>query len=125
MTDDAVVRQRVSLLLLALAATTPVARVDTGPVVCPVRRATGRPCPGCGGTRSLVRLLHGDLRGSAAAHPLGPALGLLLVAWAAGGRRTTGTPIDPGRWRLTPPVVALLVGWLAWAAWRLGTGRSG
>ncbi|TAL12155.1 MAG: DUF2752 domain-containing protein, partial [Frankiales bacterium] len=91
---------------------------DTGPVLCPVRRATGRRCPGCGGTRSLVRLLHGDLRGSAAAHPLGPALGLLLVAWAAGGRRTTGTPVDPRSWRLSPPVVALLAGWLGWAAWR-------
>lgn len=122
MTDDAVVRQRVSLLL-ALAALTPVARVDSGPVVCPVRRATGRPCPGCGGTRSLVHLLHGDLRGSAAAHPLGPALGLLLVAWAAGGRRTTGSPVDPSRWRLTRPVVALLAGRLAWAAWRATRSR--
>ena len=125
MTDEAVVRQRVSLLLLALAGATPVGRVESGPVLCPVRRATGRPCPGCGGTRSLVHLLHGDLRGSSAAHPLGPALGLLLVAWAAGGRRTTGTPVDPRRWRLSPAVVALLAGWLCWAAWRLGSGRSG
>lgn len=123
MTDEAVVRQRVSLLLLALAAATPVACVEGGPVLCPARRATGRPCPGCGGTRSLVHLLHGDLRGSAAAHPLGPALGLLLVVWAAGGRRTTGTPVDPGRWRLSPPVIALLLGWLGWAAWRATRGR--
>lgn len=123
MTDEAVVRQRVSLLLLLAAALTPVARVESGPVLCPVRRATGRPCPGCGGTRSLVHLLHGDLRGSAGAHPLGPAFGLLLVAWAAGGRRTTGSPVDPRRWRLTPPVLVLLAGWLGWAAWRGTRGR--
>ena len=123
MSDEAVVRQRVSLLLLALAAATPVAGVESGPVLCPVRRATGRPCPGCGGTRSMVRLLHGDVGGSAAAHPLGPALGLLLVAWAVGGRRTTGTVVDPRRWRLSPPVLALLVGWLGWAAWRATRGR--
>lgn len=115
MSDEAVVRQRISLLLLTIAALTPVSRIDGGPVLCPVRRATGRPCPGCGGSRSLVRLLHGDLRGAAAAHPLGPVLGLLLVAWAAGGRRTTGTPLDPSRWRLRPAVVAGLLLWAGWA----------
>ena len=118
MTDDAVVRQRVSLLLLATAALVPVSRAESGPVLCPVRRATGRPCPGCGGSRSLVRLAHGDLRGSLAAHPLGPVLGALLLAWAAGGRRTTGTPVDPRRWRLRPAVVAGLLLWAGWAVHR-------
>lgn len=118
MTDEAVLRQRISLLLLATAALAPVARIDAGPVLCPVRRTTGRPCPGCGGTRSLVRLVHGDLRGSVAAHPLGPVLGVLLLAWAAGGRRTTGTPVDPRRWRLRPAVVAGLLLWAGWAVAR-------
>ena len=119
MADDAVVRQRISLLLLTIAALTPVSRVDDGPVLCPVRRATGRPCPGCGGTRSLVHLVHGDLRRAVAAHPLGPVLGLLLVAWAAGGRRTTGTPLDPRRWRLRPAAAAGLGAvWLLWAVRR-------
>ena len=115
MPDQAVLRQRISLLLLTIAALTPVSQVERGPVLCPVRRASGRPCPGCGGTRSLVHLLHGDLRGAAAAHPLGPALGLLLLAWAAGGRRTAGTPLDPRRWRMHPGVVVGLALWAVWA----------
>ena len=104
--DDAVTRQRVSLLLLGLAAAVPVARADTGPVLCPVRRVTGRPCPGCGLSRSLVRLVHGHLRAAAAAHPLGPPLGVLLAAWAVTGRRSADTPLDPARWTPRPAVVA-------------------
>ena len=115
MPDEALVRQRISLLLLTTAALVPVSRVDSGPVLCPVRRATGRPGPGCGGTRSLVHLAHGDLRGAAAAHPLGPVLGLLLLAWGVGGRRTAVTPVDPRRWRMRPAVVAGLVLWAGWA----------
>lgn len=114
--DEAVLRQRVSLLLLGLAAATPVSRVDDGPVLCPVRRATGRPCPGCGLSRSLVRLLHGELRRSAAAHPLGPPLGVLLLAWAVTGARSAGTALDPGRWRPRPAVVVAAGGvWMVWA----------
>lgn len=117
MPQEALVRQRISLLLLATAALTPVSRVESGPVLCPVRRTTGRPCPGCGGSRSLVRLLHGDLRGSVAAHPLGPGLGVLLVAWSIGGGRTAGTRLDPQRWRPRPAVAAGLAA--AWAVWAL------
>ena len=84
-------------------------------MLCPVRRATGRPCPGCGGTRSLVRLVHGDLRGAAVAHPLGPPLGVLLLAWSLTGRRSAGTVLDPRRWRARP-AVAVLLG-LLWAGW--------
>jgi hypothetical protein len=113
--DEAVLRARVSLLLLAAAVLVPPSHVDAGPVVCPVRRATGRPCPGCGASRALVRLLHGDVRGAARQHPVSPVLGLLLLAWAAGGARTAGTPLDPRRWRLSPAVVAALALWLAWA----------
>lgn len=80
-----------------------------------MRRATGRPCPGCGGTRSLVRLVHGDLRGAAAAHPLGPPLGVLLLAWSMTGPRSAGTSLDPRQWRPRPAVVAVLG--LLWAVW--------
>ena len=86
-------------------------------MLCPVRRATGRPCPGCGATRSLVRLVHGDLRGAAAAHPLGPPLGALLVTWALTGARCAGTPLDPQRWRGRPALLAVLL-WAAWAVRR-------
>ncbi len=36
----------------------------TAPSVCLIRRATGCPCAGCGMTRALSRLAHGDLRGA-------------------------------------------------------------
>lgn len=90
-------------------------------MLCPVRRTTGRRCPGCGGTRSLVRLVHGDLRGAAAAHPLGPPLGVLLLAWSLTGARSAGTALDPQRWRLRPVVaVAAALLWAGWALQRAG-----
>jgi hypothetical protein len=119
--DEALTRQRVSLLLLGLAAAVPPSRVDAGPVVCPVRRVTGRRCPGCGATRSLVRLVHGDPRGAAAAHPLGPALGVLLLAWAVTGRRSAGSPLDPRRWGSRPALLAVAGG--CWALWALRRAR--
>jgi hypothetical protein len=42
----------------------------------------GRPCPGCGLTRSFLALAGGDLPGAAAFNPLGPPLflGFVLIA---------------------------------------------
>ena len=37
---------------------------------CPVHWATGLYCPGCGSTRAVHSLLHGDLRGALAKNPL-------------------------------------------------------
>ncbi len=113
--QEAVLRQRISLLMLGAAVLVPVSRVDAGPALCPVRRAIGRPCPGCGATRSLVRLVHGDLHGAVTAHPLGPGLGVLLLAWTVTGARSAGTPLDPARWRPRPALLA--VAGLVWAGW--------
>lgn len=41
-----------------------------GVVVCPFRRLTTLPCPGCGLTTSLVALLRGDFGAAVATHPL-------------------------------------------------------
>jgi hypothetical protein len=46
----------------------------SGPVLCPFRRITGMPCPGCGMTRSFVALAHGDLGAALASNRLGPLL---------------------------------------------------
>ena len=50
------------------------------PFACPLRLATGASCPGCGLTRSVVHLGHGDLRASWRTHRLGIPLGLLVIA---------------------------------------------
>ena len=42
-----------------------------GPALCMYRLLTGLPCPGCGGTRSLVHLAHGRLLESLEFHPFG------------------------------------------------------
>lgn len=49
---------------------------------CPLRQATGWPCPGCGLTRVADRLSHGNLAGAFDANPLG-AVAALAFALAA------------------------------------------
>lgn len=44
--------------------------------ICIVRTVTGVPCPGCGTTRSVIHLLHGEIIPGIASNPLG----LLAVA---------------------------------------------
>ena len=60
---------------------------------CPFRAFTGFDCPGCGSTRALHQLLHGDVAGAVALNPLllvfAPILGYALlstVTLAARGR---------------------------------------
>ena len=48
---------------------------------------TGIPCPGCGTTRAMLRLLAGDLRGALAFNPLSTAG---VVAFVCGG---AGAPV--------------------------------
>ncbi|MCC7369613.1 MAG: DUF2752 domain-containing protein [Chloroflexi bacterium] len=54
-----------------------------GPQLCIFKLMSGLPCPGCGLTRAVVLLMHGDLTGSLYYHPLAVFLvlaALLLVA---------------------------------------------
>lgn len=58
--------------------------LDSGPVLCPFRRLTGLPCPGCGMTHSFVALAHGDISGAFAYNRLGPllmAIFVIAVSW--------------------------------------------
>jgi hypothetical protein len=52
---------------------------------CPSRWLTGLLCPGCGSTRALHALLHGDLSGALAMNPLLvlslPAVAVLALEW--------------------------------------------
>lgn len=45
---------------------------------CPILAATGWQCPGCGGTRAVYSLLHGDVGASLAMNPM--VLALYLAA---------------------------------------------
>jgi len=63
-----------------------LARYDVLPHVslCMFQNLTGRPCPGCGMTRAVLRLAQGDVEGSLRMHPLGIVLVGLLVASIVG-----------------------------------------
>jgi uncharacterized protein DUF2752 len=88
--------------LVALAAVPPavwaLARWDVLPhlPLCLFQNLTGRPCPGCGMTRAILRLSQGDVLGSLRMHPLGIVLaGLFLGALGgtAAGLVRGGDPV--------------------------------
>lgn len=78
------------LRFAGLAALPPVvwalARYDVLPhmPLCLFEIWTGRPCPGCGMTRSMLRLSQGDVAGSLRMHPLGVLLAGFFLATLAG-----------------------------------------
>ena len=88
---------------------------DSAFTTCPFRLATGLPCPFCGVTRSLLALGGGDLAGSLAFSPLGPATLVAALAFLAAAAIAS--------WRSRPlrlplPIVtaaggAVLVAWMA------------
>lgn len=95
--------------------------IEDGPVLCPFRRVTGLPCPGCGLTRSWVYGAHGWWGESFNAHPFGL---LLLAAVLALGvavvrsqvRRVAAPDLD--RVVRHPVVLAVLGAWLGFAVVR-------
>ncbi len=96
--------------------------VEDGPVICPFRRLTGLPCPGCGLTRSWVYLAHGQWHDGFTAHPFGivavaAAVALVVAVVVALVRRAP--PPDLDRVVRRPWVAAVVVAWLAFAGARL------
>ncbi|MBC8141650.1 MAG: DUF2752 domain-containing protein [Armatimonadetes bacterium] len=85
------------------------------PTLCPLRAATGVPCPGCGITRALCLCAHGRfVEAVTVYHPVVPLVFLGLIA-AAGYGLCRGKPLPD---RVTAPfaygTAALLLGvWVA------------
>ncbi len=80
-------------------------------VVCPLRAATGLPCPGCGMGRAFCAVSRGELAAAFAHHALGPvvyvALALLMLRTLAEVvLRRRLAPLTPRRLR-RPLVLAL------------------
>ncbi|MER8184048.1 DUF2752 domain-containing protein [Kitasatospora sp. NPDC094015] len=89
-------------------------------VLCPLRRFTGIPCPGCGSTTVFIEAGHGHLLAAVAANPVTVVAGLgLLIA-----------PLGAGRWWWELPngrrnaliAGAAALAW-AWQLNRLGIAR--
>lgn len=75
---------------------------------CPIHRLTGLLCPGCGGTRALIALLHGDLLSAWHRNPLMLALSPLLLAYLLVTLRRGSAPrVSP---LLTSALLALTLG---------------
>lgn len=81
---------------------------------CPILHVTGWQCPGCGGTRSLFSLLHGDVAGSLAMNPLVVALYLALGLVGVGALLRTRAPRVASALQLAAPVVVVAAG--VWSA---------
>ncbi|MGN9803676.1 DUF2752 domain-containing protein [Micromonospora sp. L32] len=86
---------------------------------CLLKLTTGLDCPGCGGTRALWYVLHGDLPAAARHHFLFvfalPFLAYLFVAWA--GKQAFGWRLP--ELRISSPVIAgFLAVWLAFSVAR-------
>jgi len=107
-------------LAVLAAAALPASLAREGPVLCPFRRATGRPCPACGLTRSWNALARLQARRSLAEHPLGPATLVLAGALAV----ADGLGYQP-RLDRSPVLVAAGTGiWLGVWLGRIGKSRQ-
>src|SRR5215218_5103990 len=78
--------------------------------LCPLRRATGVPCPLCGLTTGVWAAAHGDVSAALTAHPLAlPVIAGLALAWTPWGVDAIGR-----LGRRTPALVVVLS--LVWFA---------
>ena len=64
--------------------------------LCPLYATTGLYCPGCGGTRAVYDLAHGDILGALSMNPLFTlAVPLLAVLWVRWFVRSRGIYVKP------------------------------
>ncbi|MCO5297331.1 MAG: DUF2752 domain-containing protein [Fimbriimonadaceae bacterium] len=93
---------------------------------CPSVLVMGRPCPGCGLTTSWTATVHGDLGAAWRANPLGSLLyfGFTVSAFLSLYGFVRRARLDLSGKRFNQLAVALLVGYLAFGAYRFVTARD-
>ena len=108
---------------IAVACAWSPAGASSGPEVCPFRRLTGLPCPGCGLTRSWVSLMHGDVSNAFSFNLFGPlllvltAVAVVIALWSLVLR--DGAPLDRTRsWLSVRVVVGFVAVWLGYGVFR-------
>lgn len=112
--------RQVAIGLLVIARLVPRGLLHQAPTVCPVRLATGRPCPTCGLTRSWQATMHGRLGDALRWHPMGP-LTVAGAIWLAADAEAEARLERASR----PVQAALATAWLATWLWRLRSGSHG
>lgn len=75
------------------------------PDLCPVHRATGHSCPGCGMTRAFVLLWRGRFREAIRSNPASPVVFIAFI-WLAIGRSIR--PSGDRSFQRQPPALDLL-----------------
>jgi hypothetical protein len=84
-------RAATAVALVAAFAATPTAWIESGPPLCVSRLLFDVECWGCGTTRALSSLLHGELGRALSFHRASPLVALLLLAaivrWVRAGAR--------------------------------------
>jgi hypothetical protein len=102
--------------------------LDRLPVsVCFLKFATGCPCPTCGATRAMARLVVGDLRGAFLMNPLAIVAAFLVAAWGVadlalwpwGRALSVGFSPPVGRWVRFAGLALILANW----AYLIAAGR--
>ena len=84
---------------------------------CPFRMITGLDCPGCGMTRAVHSLLHGDLVAAASHNLLMVVTAVIALAWFAFARVQRMRGQEPPRFRLSgvtvvPLTIVVLAFWV-------------
>ena len=115
--------RRLAAAALVASAVVPPHILRDGPVICPFRAVTGRPCPACGMTRSWSAMSHGQVREAGRHHLFGPITFVAALAIVARGEPLATAILEPnGRTRTAFGLLG--TAWsLSWA-WRLATGSS-
>src|SRR4051794_18522002 len=77
---------------------------------CPFRLLTGLRCPGCGSTRALHQLLHGQVGAALALNPLLP-LSLPALGWVGLSLLRSAAGLPPPRAPRLPPRLQVAAIW--------------